>query len=200
MKETRTAMNYFSGLLESGCCVGEVWGRRAPGARWVGGYHRRREDRLVSFPGPCPSCWDRLDVFLECSAQRREPQGPRQGHLPEPVGGSPGSSCPGWTSKAGTTFCGLCPWSEGGAALIPRPMELYPRKHFQALLKLLTWLYLTTQPPLPLHSVFSLILLFCVEGGKWTSCPTGAGPRTPFPGRHSGWSLDVSLHLTARRA
>lgn len=90
-------------------------------ACWVGWYHRKREDRL------CPFTRSVLPFFLGSARQRvsgmfdseeRNPE-PRQAHLQEPMGGSLGSSGLGWVDKAGTASCGLCLWSEGGAALMP---------------------------------------------------------------------------------
>lgn len=49
---------------------------RVPGACWVGRYHKRSgEDRRES----AHMARSALDVALKCSAQRREPQGARQG-------------------------------------------------------------------------------------------------------------------------
>lgn len=101
-------------------------------AGWVGRCHRKREDRLCQFT---PSV---LPFFLGLTRQRvsgrfdpeeRTP-GPRQGHLQEPMGGSLGSSCLGWMDKTGTASCGLCPWSEGGAALMHVPTGVVSKEAF----------------------------------------------------------------------
>lgn len=92
----------------------------------------------------------------------------------------------------------------GAGVVLPTcPLELYPRRHFQDLFKFLIWLYLVTQPPLQLYTLFSPILPLRVEGGKLTGCPTGAGPRPPpsLAGIQDGAWISPSIpQLTERES
>lgn len=148
---------------------------RAPGASWAGRFHRRRRG-----DGLCPLTWPALPLLgsarcgSEVSDSEERIPGAKARASAKANGRKSRFPVP-WIDEQGW-YHFLGPFSMERGQRCPHssfPLELNPRRHFQALFQISDLALFNNPAPAQLHT---LILLFCIEEGESASCPTGAGP------------------------